>query len=105
MDRAKKIVIITEKLITEDVTSIIDECGATGYSISSVGGKGSRGKRSADRDVLADTSANIRIEVIVPNEAMARKIAERIAKEYLINYSGIMFLEDVEVLRPEKFLS
>lgn len=104
MDKAKKIVIVVEKIITEGVTEIVEACGGSGYTITAVGGKGSRGKRSADRDVLNDTNANVKIEVIVMNEAMAIDIAKSIAKEYLVDYSGIMFLEDVEVLRPEKFI-
>ena len=101
--RAKKVVIITEKLLTDKVTKVIDECGATGYTITSAGGKGSRGVRSRDRDVYTDAYANVKIEVITADDEQARNIADKIAEKYFENYSGITYLEDVEILRPQKF--
>ncbi len=100
--KAKKIIIITEKLITDKVTKIIDECGATGYTLTSAGGKGSRGMRSNERHSIADTDTNVKIEVIT-SEALANEIAEKVASKYFKNYSGITYLEDVEILRPAKF--
>ncbi len=47
--KAKKVVIITEKIITEQVAALVEKCGATGYTLSSTGGKGSRGVRSSER--------------------------------------------------------
>lgn len=101
--KAKKIVIITEKLITEGVTEIIEECGATGYTITSAGGKGSRGVRSAERGVAMDAFVNVKIEVITGSEDLANEIADKVAAKYFENYSGITYLQDVEILRPQKF--
>lgn len=100
--KAKKIVIITEKIITEQIAKVIESCGATGYTITSAGGKGSRGIRSADRDSYSETKANIKFEVITTDE-IADKIAEKVASKYFQNYSGITYAEDVEILRPAKF--
>ncbi len=100
--KAKKVVIITEKLITDKVTNIINECGATGYTITDAGGKGSRGVRS-DRSSVTDAYMNVKIQVITASEEVANKIANRVAEEYFDNYSGITFLEDVEIIRPQKF--
>lgn len=100
--KAKKIIIITEKLITDNVTKIIEDCGATGYTIINAGGKGSRGMRSNERNTLTDTYANVKIEVIT-SEALANEIAEKVASKYFENYSGITYLQDVEILRPAKF--
>jgi len=101
--KAKKIVIITEKLIAEGVAKIIEECGATGYTITSAGGKGSRGIRSEKRGVALDAFSNVKIQVITSSEAMANDIASKVANKYFENYSGITYLEDVEILRPQKF--
>jgi len=100
--KAKKIIIITEKLIADNVTKIIDDCGATGYTITSAGGKGSRGIRSNERNSMTDAYANVKIEVIT-SEELANEIAEKVATKYFENYSGITYLEDVEILRPAKF--
>jgi nitrogen regulatory protein PII len=100
--KAKKVVIITEKLITDQVTKLIDECGATGYTITDAGGKGSRGMRT-NRGNVTDAYVNVKIQVITASEEVADKIATRVAEEFFNNYSGITFLEDVEIIRPQKF--
>lgn len=100
--KAKKLVIITEKLIAHKVTAIIDDCGASGYTITSADGKGSRGVRS-DHGAASDAYANVKIEVIVSDTAVADDIAEQVASKYFGNYSGITYAMDVEILRPQKF--
>jgi nitrogen regulatory protein PII len=103
MEHAKKVVIITEKTIADDVTTLIDSLGATGYTTSAAGGKGSRGIRSLDRYSVSDTNANIKVEVIVKEDSFAEKIAEEINRKFFANYSGIIFVEDVKIIRPQKF--
>ncbi len=100
---AKKIVIITEKIIADDITKFIEDLGASGYTVKMAGGKGSRGVRSNDRNSLNDANANIHIETIINNSELAVDIAEKVANEFLTNYSGIIYIEDVKVLRPQKF--
>ncbi len=99
--KAKKLVIITEQLILEGVTKIIERCGATGYTITAASGKGSRGVRSSDR--VTDATANVKIEIIVTRPDLADEIASQVAAKYFENYSGITYAEDVEILRPQKF--
>lgn len=101
--RAKKIVIITEKLILEGVLKIVERAGATGYTVFSAGGKGSRGVRSEDRPRVVDAFANVQVDVITGSDEVAHRIAEEVATTYFENYSGITYLEDVEILRPQKF--
>lgn len=101
--RATKVVIITEKLITKKMTKTIEECGASGYTITPVGGKGSRGIRAQEQSSLLDHYTNVKIEVITRDETIAETIAARVADEYFDNYAGITYLEDVQILRPQKF--
>ena len=101
--KAHKIVIITEKILTDKVIKLIDESGATGYTITSAGGKGSRGVRSESRGSVGDNFANVKIEVILADEQMARNIGNSVAAKYFDNYSGITYLEPVEIVRPQKF--
>jgi len=101
---AKKAVIITEKLILDGVTRIVERAGATGWTVVAAGGKGSRGVRTQDRPAVVDGFANVKIEVIVADAALAERIVEEVARVYFTNYSGIAYLEEVEILRPAKFI-
>lgn len=100
--KAKKLVIITEKLIADKVARIIDECGATGYTVTPAGGKGGRGVR-ADRSGVTDTFVNVKFEIILSDTKLADDIAKKVAETYFENYSGITYEEDVKILRPQKF--
>lgn len=101
--KATKIVIITEKLIFDGVAKIINDVGASGYTVVAAGGKGSRGIRSSGRPAVVDAFANVKIEIITASRDMAEEIADRVAARYFQNYSGITYLEEVEILRPHKF--
>lgn len=104
LHRAEKVVIITEKMIANGVCEILEACGATGYTIVAAGGKGSRNVRStSDRASVIDEFANVKIEVIVNEKAMAEAIMDQVAGKYFENYSGITYIEDVQILRPGKF--
>ncbi len=104
MHAATKIVIITERSILEGVAELLEEHGATGYTYTSAGGKGSRGKRRMDRaPQVAGILDNVKIEVIVPDREMAEQITEAVVEGYFENYSGITYLVPVEILRPDKF--
>jgi nitrogen regulatory protein PII len=101
--QATKVVIITERIILKAVTEIIRAAGATGYTITPAGGMGSRGVRSSDRAGVVEELSNFKIEVIVGDQATADRIADEVAERFFENYSGITYLERVEILRPYKF--
>lgn len=101
---AEKVVIITEKIILKGVCKIIEDCGATGYTFVEAGGKGSRNMRSTtERASVVEDFSNVQIEVIVNSAEMAEQIMDKVRAKYFKNYSGITFLEDIRILRPEKF--
>lgn len=104
LHKAEKVIIITEKLIAKGVCSIIEACGATGYTIVAAGGKGSRGVRSiSERASVIDDFSNVKIEVIVNDKDMAEAIMNKVTAKFFKNYSGITYMEYVEILRPQKF--
>ena len=104
LHKAEKVVIITEKLILKGVCEIIEACGGTGYTVVAAGGKGSRNVRStSERALVIEDFANVKIEVIVKSKTMAETIMNQVAAKYFENYSGITYVEDVEILRPKKF--
>ncbi|MEM1080920.1 MAG: P-II family nitrogen regulator [Pseudomonadota bacterium] len=101
--KASKVVIITEKLILEPVAKLIESAGAHGYTVTPAGGKGSRGVRSTGRAAVVDGFSNVKIEVITSDRAAANQIADQVAERFFDHYSGITYLEEVEILRPDKF--
>jgi nitrogen regulatory protein PII len=101
--KATKVVIITEKLILEQVARVIESTGAKGYTVVAAGGKGSRGVRPANRAAVVDEFSNVKIEVITGDREAANRIADEVAERFFDNYSGITYLEEVEILRPHKF--
>ena len=102
--QASKLVIVTEKLLQKKVAKIIDEAGATGYTVVEAGGRGSRNVRSSGRPTIYDNYSNVKFEVLTPNRDMAVKISDEVAAQFFDDYSGIAYLCDVmEVLHAHKF--
>lgn len=103
--QAAKLIIVTEKLLMKKVAKIINEAGASGYTVVPAGGKGSRNMPSSGRpSVSADDFSNIKFEVLTPNREMAVKISDEVAAQFFDDYSGIAYLCDVmEVLHAHKF--
>jgi nitrogen regulatory protein PII len=94
----KLLTIVTEAVLESDLAELLPTLGATGYTIVNARGRGSRGAREAGWS----TNSNIRIEVIC-EPATADRIAEHLREHYYRNYAMVLYLSDVEVLRPEKF--
>ena len=72
--------------------------GARGYTITDARGKGGQGKR----DATWAPHANIRLEVLCSADT-AVAICAALRERYSDNYSMVMFVGDVEVLRSDKF--
>ncbi|MCT7955852.1 P-II family nitrogen regulator [Laspinema palackyanum] len=102
--KASKLVIVTEKVLLKKVAKIIDEAGATGYTVVPAGGKGSRGVRSSGQPTVSDAFSNVKFEVLTPNRDMAVKISDEVAAQFFDDYSGIAYICDVmEVLHAHTF--
>ena len=97
-DYRKLLTVITESAIERKLLADIERLGAHGYTVTDARGKGHRGIRNADWD----EAGNIRVEVICDN-ATAQAIALYLRTHYYDNYAMILFMSEVEVLRPEKF--
>lgn len=98
MEHRKLLTIVTEGALEHQLVEEIERLGAHGYTITDARGKGGRGVRNAGWDL----SANIRIEVVCTADT-ARVIAAALRERYYDNYAMVLFISDVEVLRPEKF--
>lgn len=93
----KRVTIIGDDTVKYRIIQEVQELGATGYTDCGVHGKGARGIRPRHAE-----PANTKIEVIATPE-VAQRILEHIAQYYFDNYAMIAFLDDVEVIRGEKF--
>ena len=96
--KATKLVIITEKVLLKDISKIVEASAATGYTVMAAGGKGSRNTRSSGQPAVSDTFSNVKLEIITASEEVARGIAAKVAEKYFDNFSGLAYLDEIEVL-------
>ncbi|MDJ1182431.1 P-II family nitrogen regulator [Roseofilum casamattae] len=101
--QASKLVIVTENLLLKKIAKIIDEAGATGYTVVPAGGKGSRNLRSSGQPSVSDSYSNIKIEVLTPSREMAVQISDEVAARFFDDYSGIAYVCNIDVLHAHKF--
>ncbi|HZJ11842.1 MAG TPA: hypothetical protein VFD26_04225 [Methyloceanibacter sp.] len=94
----KLLTIVTEAAVEGALVRDIENLGAHGYTITDARGKGSHGIRDATWAPLA----NIRLEVLCGADT-ARAICTALCERYFDNYSMVIYVSDVDVLRPEKF--
>jgi len=99
--RAMKVSIVTEKLNERDIEGIVEAAGATGYTVFEGSGKGTHGVKS--RRSLVEDFTLVKIEVIVSTREVAETIAEQVAETYFADYAGIVYIDEVEILRRERF--
>jgi nitrogen regulatory protein P-II 2 len=91
------VTIIAEALLEDRLVRTIQELGATGYSIGTVRGEGSRGVHASEWE-----GSNIKIEVIV-NPELADRILQHVAESYFDHWAVIAYVQPVDVLRSNKF--
>ena len=90
--------VITEASVESSLLRDLDQLGVGGYTVSDARGRGSRGLR----DAAWGEAANIRIEVIC-SRALAEIVLSHLEQRYYANYAMVAFLQEVEILRPDKF--
>jgi nitrogen regulatory protein PII len=102
--QARKIVVIVEQMMTDKVCALIEKHGAKGYSVIDCSGKGHHGTHGQPgRASVAQDFALSRIEAIVSDRAAAERMTFDLTETYLKQQSGIVYLQDVEIVRSEKF--
>jgi nitrogen regulatory protein P-II 2 len=93
----KRVIIVVDATVEYRILDELHALGATGHTSYSVHGGGAKGVRPRHAE-----SGNTKIEVIATAE-LADKILEHIANRYFKKTAIIVFTDDVEVLRGEKF--
>jgi len=100
---ATKIVLVVEQFLRDKVCDIVEAEGARGYTVIDCSGKGAHGRHTRDRPSVVRGFALSKLEIIVSDRAAAERIAETVAERYFEEYPGIVYIDAVEVLRPDKF--
>ncbi|PZP61221.1 MAG: transcriptional regulator [Azospira oryzae] len=97
-DHRKLLTVICEAELESRLAQDVMRLGAHGYTVTDARGRGAHGVR----DAAWEATLNIRMEVVCEAQ-VAAAIAAHLRKTYYDNYAMILFIQDVEVLRPEKF--
>jgi nitrogen regulatory protein P-II 2 len=94
----RKVTIIAERLLRDDLLDLVRRHGATGWTLTAVEGEGSRGIRASEWE-----GRSVQIDTLVPAE-VAEAIMEEVGEKYFADWSVIVYAAEVEVLRSEKYL-
>jgi nitrogen regulatory protein PII len=90
--------VVTESVVEQTLLREFERLGVKGYTISDARGMGSRGNRDAAWQELA----NVRIEIVCAR-AQAEQLLAHLKAHYFDDYAMVSFMQEVEVLRAEKF--
>jgi nitrogen regulatory protein P-II 2 len=94
----KRVTIIAEALLEARLLADLERLGSKGFTIVEARGRGSRGVRASEWE-----GQNLKLETIVSPE-VADRIMTRMVESYFPNYAVIAYLENVEVVRGEKYV-
>lgn len=93
----KLVTIVAEEVLEQLLVRDLDAAGATGWTVTTAHGQGSRGLRAG-----ASGGGNIRIETVLDDEA-ADTVLERLAEHWFPHYAVVAWVEQVQVVRGEKY--
>ncbi|NIT56757.1 MAG: transcriptional regulator [Aliifodinibius sp.] len=94
----KLVTIVTERILEDRLLRKVQELGAKGYTLTQATGKGSRGVRASEWE-----GPDTRIQSLVSKE-VADDIVEYIAENLFEHYAVIVYVQDAEVVRGEKYI-
>ena len=94
----KLVTIVTERILEDRLLRKVEELGAKGYTLTQATGKGSRGVRASEWE-----GPDTRIQSLV-SEEVANAIVEHIAENFFEHYAVIVYVQDAEVVRGEKYI-
>ncbi len=94
----RKITIIAERVLRNDLIALLKKHGARGWTLTMVEGEGSRGIRASEWEGL-----NVQIDTLVSPD-LAGPIMDEIGERYFADWSVIVYVADVEVMRRDKYL-
>lgn len=95
---AKLLTVTCEILAQKNVKDILAGHNVTGYTSYEAAGKGEKGLRGQG---LQDEK-NVKIEAVMREETL-EKVVEEIARTLFADFTIILYVSDVSVVRTEKF--
>ena len=94
----KLVTVITEANLQRDLIRELDALGVAGYTVTDARGRGDKGLRASHWG----HSSNIRVEIVC-DTPLAELVLTKLREKYYEHYAIVMWVQDVEVLRPDKF--
>lgn len=94
----KLVAVVCEALARVPLLQLLKAQGVHGYTLFPAEGTGAKGERPADIEEFV----NIQLEVIVP-DALADALVETLYRDFLPRFAAIVYVTEVQVLRPERF--
>lgn len=94
----KLVTIVTERILEDRLLRALDRLGAKGYTLTQATGKGSRGVRASEWE-----GPDTRIEALV-SAPVAEAIVAHVAEKFFEHYAVIVYVQDAEVVRGEKYI-
>ncbi|MBL9152627.1 MAG: hypothetical protein JNK37_09090 [Verrucomicrobiales bacterium] len=95
--RLRKVTVIAERVLRDDLLDLLKELGATGWTLTAVEGEGTRGIRASEWE-----GRNVQIDTIVSPD-LAERLMDEIGRRYFADWSLIIYAADVDVMRGEKY--
>jgi nitrogen regulatory protein PII len=98
--RRKKVEIVCERAILDDVVEWLREAGVTGHTvIPHIAGRGRQGRRDGEEASRVLENALV---IAITREDVARRLLNE-SVERLRDFTAIVYLSDVDVARPDHF--
>ncbi|MEM1093252.1 MAG: transcriptional regulator [Bacteroidota bacterium] len=94
----KIVTIVTERILEDRLLRMLERLGARGYTLTQATGRGSRGVRASEWE-----GPDTRIETLVSPE-VGQAIVDEIAERYFEHYAIIVYMQDAEVVRGDKYV-
>ena len=94
----KLVTIVAERILEDRLLRRLDALGAKGYTLTQATGKGSRGVRASEWE-----GPDTRIETLV-GPKVAEAIVGYIAEHFFEHYAVIVYVQDAEVVRGDKYI-
>lgn len=94
----KLVTIVTERILEDRLLRKVEELGAKGYTLTQATGRGSRGVRASEWE-----GPDTRIQSLV-SEKVADAIVEYIAENFFEHYAVIVYVQDADVVRGQKYI-
>jgi nitrogen regulatory protein P-II 2 len=94
----KLVTIVAERILRARLIDEVHALGARGFTQSEVTGEGSRGVRASEWE-----GSNVKLEMIVAPD-VAERIVTHVASTYFAYHAVIVYVQDVDVVRGDKYL-